>query len=215
MMTSPSGRGPLLPSGSQLKATIPLQLPEAPRMRKVHFRHPAYDISNNIMFNLYSFDHPNGGIHHQTALVACQIVADNAFDGYLSTGNKPTSPKISVEDEGVLMGIDYYFHVSHPTKPDELYKYPTIPDFHRWKFPHQCLPPLWKCLDRNLPSMQQQPKYCWVSEHGDGIEKAHLIPSARAETLALNQVGWFMNNDMFQYCKKEQDQDDKYNIVLL
>jgi hypothetical protein len=37
----------------------------------IRFRHPAYEDPYDIFIVLPGLDHPEGGIHHQTALLAC------------------------------------------------------------------------------------------------------------------------------------------------
>ncbi len=75
---------------------------------KVNLRHPGYE-GNNILITLPALDHPEGGIHHETARVACAIVADNRWDGYLSETER--REEISMPPDGVLRKPEYYFHV--------------------------------------------------------------------------------------------------------
>ena len=59
---------------------------------KIEFKHPAYPESENVFLSLVGFDEfkreadatTEVGLHHGTALIACGIVAGNAFDGYFS-----------------------------------------------------------------------------------------------------------------------------------
>jgi hypothetical protein len=43
----------------------------------VTFRHPGYPDEHNIIMILPALDHAQGGIHHETALIARAVVAGN------------------------------------------------------------------------------------------------------------------------------------------
>ncbi|OCK93236.1 uncharacterized protein K441DRAFT_149797 [Cenococcum geophilum 1.58] len=43
----------------------------------VYLCHPGYSETGNILMVLSALDHPQGGIHHETARIACAIVANN------------------------------------------------------------------------------------------------------------------------------------------
>ncbi|KAG9511535.1 hypothetical protein KCU85_g10076, partial [Aureobasidium melanogenum] len=48
----------------------------------VTFRHPGYRDEHNIIMVLPALDDAQGGIHHETALTACAIVAGNRWNGF-------------------------------------------------------------------------------------------------------------------------------------
>ncbi|KAI9769518.1 MAG: hypothetical protein M1840_003995 [Geoglossum simile] len=48
------------------------------------FHHPGYSDGEDILLALSAVDHPDGGLHHQTALDALGIIAANAIGGYLT-----------------------------------------------------------------------------------------------------------------------------------
>jgi hypothetical protein len=54
-------------------------------------------------------DHANGGIHHETARIACAIVAGNRWDGYFT--ETPGGERVSADKNELLTKSDYYFHV--------------------------------------------------------------------------------------------------------
>ena len=90
----------------KLPCTLP---PEYPSRRQVTILHPAYDSPGNVLLVFSATDHPSGAIHHETALVACGIVAGNRWDGYF-TKNK-NGPRIDLKSNGLLTQRRYYFHV--------------------------------------------------------------------------------------------------------
>ncbi|KAH6636842.1 hypothetical protein F5144DRAFT_591857 [Chaetomium tenue] len=60
------------------------------------------------------------GLHHRTALTACQIVANNAFDGFLALDRAGTQPvNASVPIVGILTASEYYFIRAHLVPTNE------------------------------------------------------------------------------------------------
>jgi len=51
---------------------------------RVYVRHPGYSDTGNTLMVLPALDHPQGGIHHETARIACAIVANNRWEGFLT-----------------------------------------------------------------------------------------------------------------------------------
>jgi hypothetical protein len=63
---------------------------------------------------LPALDDARGGIHHETALIACAVVAGNRWNGFLSedrTGSGVLTPR-----DGVLRGKEYYFRLPDDAK---------------------------------------------------------------------------------------------------
>lgn len=161
--------------------------------RRITFRHPGYGDGVNILLTLSAFD--NGGIHYETALVACAIVAGNRWDGYFKT----TRDQLDAVTDTVLTAKTYYFYV--PPQPAEGadWQYPTSPSFEHWKFP-ETLPPSWITRTQqpgNFPystsivsnSIRMQP--CTVTGHGDAVQAAFIVPQSEFE--------WFLKNNMSDY----------------
>ncbi|KAL9597960.1 MAG: hypothetical protein Q9219_004791 [cf. Caloplaca sp. 3 TL-2023] len=81
--------------------------------RSICFRHPAIPrAEGNLLFVLDGHDNADGLLHHETAWLACAIVAGNRWDGYLATS--PAGPAIDVPKDGLLGEENYYFIVPHP-----------------------------------------------------------------------------------------------------
>ncbi|KAI9764989.1 MAG: hypothetical protein M1840_007911 [Geoglossum simile] len=182
--------------------------------RYITFRHPAYPSQSNILLTLQAYDLPKGGLHHETARIACGIVAGNAWNGYFaySPGGEPVELD---PDEALSAECDYYFHVPHPegsTGQDDvstspIYKYPVCPTFRQWVFPHDNFPPSWHRPTPEAPSsyscpISQTPSYlsfavfardgsCRMTNHRDGTQCAHICP--RGEN------SWFSRNNMGRY----------------
>lgn len=82
------------------------QLFAATRQQKnVFFYHPGYQDGHNLLLNLPALD--AGGIHHETARIACAILAACRFDGYLSMSQN--GPKIPDRPDDILQHKKYYF----------------------------------------------------------------------------------------------------------
>jgi hypothetical protein len=80
----------------------------------VTFRHPGYSDEHNIIMVLPALDDAQGGLHHETALIACAVVAGNRWDGFLSeqrTGSGVLTPR-----DGVFRGKEYYFRLPGDAK---------------------------------------------------------------------------------------------------
>lgn len=100
-------------------------------------------------------------------------------------------------------------------------KYPVIPSFHHWRFPHGQLPPLWRDLRINDFSMarpiidgpsaaRDRDISCRLSGYMDALESAHLVPAS--ERL------WFASNQMDKYCRmplRVSCIDDDNNMLVL
>jgi hypothetical protein len=81
----------------------------------ISFRHPAYPSAGgcNVLLILQAYDHPSGGLHHETGRIACGIVANNAWDGYFS--ETAGGPPLNLGPDAILpAGKTYFFHVPHP-----------------------------------------------------------------------------------------------------
>ncbi|TIA35912.1 hypothetical protein D6C78_05798 [Aureobasidium pullulans] len=135
--------------------------------------------------------------------------------------------------EPVLMEAEYYFHVPRPSRhhsdpgqqeqeedqqqeqrrheggqdgQDE-YRYPVVPSFKHWRFPHSCLPPSWPqspsegtdgamamqavSISSASQAVRDRDGSCRLSGFGDQIERAHLCPRSEVE--------WFLDQDMDRY----------------
>lgn len=55
----------------------------ADQERRIEFLHPGY-LRKITILDLNALDIQEGGLHHQTALTACGIVAGNCWDGWLT-----------------------------------------------------------------------------------------------------------------------------------
>lgn len=56
------------------------------RDNTIKIKHPGYpdDYEQNVLMMLYAFDCQGGGLHCGTALIACALVAGNAWNGYFT-----------------------------------------------------------------------------------------------------------------------------------
>lgn len=194
-----------------------LESPSPPHSYRTSFRHPAYPDNSNVLLTLHAWDRPEGGIHYGLAQTACAIIANNRFDGYLSL-TRDGSVRIEADWDACLPAHPngYYFHVPGSALPDSEnhhpssdqdpqlrpYKWPFVPSFLDWQFPHN-LPEQWKrCATVQVDSantaqsdqagaVQQRDIVCRVSRHSTSTEAAHLIP--------LHEMAWYNANSMSKY----------------
>jgi hypothetical protein len=80
----------------------------------VIFRHPGYPDEHNIIMVLPALDDAQGGLHPETALIACAVVAGNRWDGFLS--EQRTGSGVLTPQDGVLRGKEYYFRLPGDAK---------------------------------------------------------------------------------------------------
>ncbi|KAF2963677.1 hypothetical protein GQX73_g9910 [Xylaria multiplex] len=198
--------------------------------RLISFRHPAYPVSANDLISLSATDdEPVPGIDYNLALVACGIVACNkwhqAWFGEICEGRDEEQNRyrrVSRPENGILPYKEspYYFFINEDVK----YKYPVIPSFDHWPFPHNNLPNEWKrmCLPSTsggeTVTIPEDPRAaafmrdrgCRVTGYLQGIEIAHLVPT--------QTMGWFEANAMQRYCRRSvcvNPIDDEANMIML
>ncbi|KAI1154765.1 hypothetical protein F4825DRAFT_145323 [Nemania diffusa] len=128
-----------------LRNPLPLPRPTAP-LPEVAFCHPYYDPPHDVLFRLPRLDHNNSslvkGIHYGTAFAACQIIANNASDGYLAT-DRAGKHRVTCTYDSLLTSAKYWFFDAAPTTDPSSstvhpkLPYPVVPSFQDWAFPHQ------------------------------------------------------------------------------
>ncbi|KAK0712180.1 hypothetical protein B0T21DRAFT_297413 [Apiosordaria backusii] len=181
--------------------------------REICFRHPAYPSSAPDLLVLTAAD-SDGGLDFDVALVSCCIVADVRWDdGYLAQkdvaggSSNQSFRRIDRPPDGTLRGREFFFCIAG--REPSSFKYPVIPSFHHWRFPHSGfdeageargdLPPPWRSL--RLPELApprptvmgpaaalSRDITCRVSGYMDAVENAHLVP--------VGERLWFISNGM-------------------
>ncbi|KAH8757988.1 hypothetical protein F5883DRAFT_683274, partial [Diaporthe sp. PMI_573] len=135
------------------------------------------------------------GVHYRTALLAAQIIANNAFStGYLSIdreGKKPVDDL--VPRDGILVEREYYIVVAGY---DQTNPYPVVPSWEDWQFPHDNFPSsddndndIWP---KSSP-VDPLPSRCAVTASSLGPTRAHLIPKLEDKWLRRNGMAWITN----------------------
>ncbi|OIW25614.1 hypothetical protein CONLIGDRAFT_647355 [Coniochaeta ligniaria NRRL 30616] len=169
------------------------------------FRHPGYSHTCwDYILSLPRVDtHPSEpneyGVHHATALLACQIIGNNAFDGYLST-SRENPEKITTPADGVLMEANYFFIVPGNAK------YPVVPSFQDWKFPQTEFESLW--WPNITTGLLDLVSGCAVTQCAYSLEKAHLVPQT--------EKVWYRRNSMFTHsCGQLGGIDNNANLLYL
>jgi hypothetical protein len=184
------------------------------RPRRIFFHHPAYEYQRLLDLPALDGNEMIGfGIHHATALMICGIIAGNVWDGWF-TLDRGVGPRVTLDIDGLLTEQEYWFHVPRPIHGEdderrslEPYKYPVVPSFWHWRFPHNNPPPGWSfALDgstqdepdvppssvSNLSQMvKDRDKNCRLSGWRDRLHAAHLCPGA--------ELAWFREHDMDKY----------------
>jgi hypothetical protein len=184
------------------------------------FKHPAYQdqLDDNDLFSLWAWDSPSGGLCHETALLACAIIACNATDGFLSK-DQTGLERLDLKDNPILSSAVYYFHVPSPdraydTQPQpqpQPYAYPVCVSFDHWRYPHDAdsfpawMQPWATTADpepqeqlMDTPSVSNvsaavvaRDRTCILTGEGDSLDRAHICPRSAQE--------WFHKNRMQRY----------------
>lgn len=92
-----------------------VSLPKNNDSYNVHFRHPGYPDTNNILLVLPALDSSGGGIHHETARIACAIIANCTWEGFLTETRR--GQRIATEANSLLTLKNYYFWIKED--PDD------------------------------------------------------------------------------------------------
>ncbi|KAL2258286.1 hypothetical protein VTK26DRAFT_8451 [Humicola hyalothermophila] len=154
---------------------------------RINFLHPGYP-RKAVLLSLLALD--DGGIDFDTALVACGVIAGNRWsDGFFSLDRSGTV-RVERPDGGILREPQYYFQLPGPLEPP----YPTVPRFSDWRFPHDELPPLWQRWAADMAATRverEATQRCVVTNYGDGLEIAHLLPASEND--------WWFSNEMQGY----------------
>ncbi|KAH8745277.1 hypothetical protein F5883DRAFT_721947 [Diaporthe sp. PMI_573] len=173
------------------------------------------------------------GVHYRTALVACQIVADNSFDGYLATDRDGLKNVIAPPDS-TLTEDTYWFIASRPhdnSHTDGRDVYAVTPRFEDWAFPHDRFAALgWlKAPTTTTFAASESPissstttiplgpppppptgrRRYLISNTSYALHRCHIIPSGQASA----QTQWFAANVMVNYARGNKLIDNEGNIV--
>lgn len=169
------------------RPTVVFDVERMPRRpESVRVRHPGNALSF-LSLPAYDVCGSQFGIHHETILAACRIVACNE-PGYLSTSRGRASAGVGVDLDSVIPYGTYYYHLDTlPTDP----LYPICRNFRSWKFPHNNFPPSWDdgglahdkdFLGSHWSTLSQRIKnrdgVCRLSGWKDNLATAHVVPKA-------------------------------------
>ncbi|KAJ8133019.1 hypothetical protein O1611_g604 [Lasiodiplodia mahajangana] len=185
----------------------------------VAFFHPAYSDSAPPLLTLAAVDwfwdswgsrRKVRGIQYETALTACGIVACNRWDGYFAMKHEKRGEPvrwIPVYNSILRVGAEYtyYFIINSPN-----YRYPVVPSFDHWRFPHDNLPPRWGELSK-FPSMRccTTKRGCDSDDEGEGDCRCAKYEGYStcfkqtpfASVAPFTHESWYESNQMEKYCR--------------
>ncbi|KAI4127093.1 MAG: hypothetical protein LQ338_003379 [Usnochroma carphineum] len=189
----------------------------------VEFKHPAYPGECDTFLVVSALDHPSGGLHYDTAKVACGIIAGNNWEGYFTA--EKNGPPIPLKGDDILPRGKWYFYLpSYPYDSIDA-SYPITPNFSQWKFPHHNLPENWQLppevprrnphkarSNASLAVAVKDGDQCRVSGRKEQCRSAHVVP--------VEEDDWFHANQMSQYVFDIQRRSrsaisDVNNLMLL
>ncbi|KAF9883280.1 hypothetical protein FE257_003800 [Aspergillus nanangensis] len=178
---------------------------DSDHFRKVKFLHPGYPDNANILLVLPAFD--SGGIHYETARIACGILANCRWDGYFRAVKN--GPRVEAGVDAILTNPEYYYCVDG----DE--EYPVVPSFDHLRFP-SVLPNSWSdnvFAPIQPPTSDRVPdrdQTCRITCSSLPNEIAHVVPAA--------QEDWWRANSMFLYATRpgsSMDTNCPDNAIIL
>ncbi|KAI0878777.1 hypothetical protein GGS24DRAFT_441962 [Hypoxylon argillaceum] len=197
-------------NNSSLKAVV--ILPPLSRPPTIHgegeieFRHPGYTPPCDTLFMLPRLDHSSAsslkGVHYSTALTACQIIANNAFNGYLAT-DREGRERVDLNADHLLTESQYWFFASSTYQ--NLNPYPIVPSFQDWAFPHQ-ENARWPLPTDIIMDPDTSDPRCIITQTTALVNKAHLIPAA--------DENWFKANVMSRYGNHSDTNQNSNKITL-
>ena len=198
---------------------------EAPRPsfipRQINIYHPGYENDPAPLLLFWGYDSTEGDLWHDFAQVACAIISNNRFDGWLSTSRDPQSSRCSGE---LLAPGDYWWHlpggkttalrcaIRYLHYLDSTEPYAVVPDFRSWQFP-RVFPEAWK----THVAMAEQPETkCQVSQEVHTLTEAHIVPSSETDWFLKSGLVFSYGLDMrFGGTELENDIDNPNNLILL
>lgn len=209
----------------------------------ITFRHPGYQLEHDRLFRLACFDTASG-LHYGTAHTVCAIIANNAFDGYLTATRD--GPRLELEYDDLLTAREYWFHVSQPpltrqaeTHNTSYYRYPIVASFADWRFPHeyfsgwpgdQCSrhylenwgpahspPSMLTPTSRGVPTSASQVSRCVRSQGPICPISAAVDYLELAHIIPASEDLWFSRNYMTRYSSRPDSYGlkDTDNLVAL
>lgn len=146
----------------------------------VIFLHPGYADNDNFLLKLPAFD--SGGIHHDTARIACAILAACRWDGFLSSTRNGTPLPAGPDD--VLPPGRYYFCIEGEDQ------YPVVPNFDHFICPDILPPPYTYApiLSSTGDDAVRRDRTCRITASSLPNETAHIIPSAQSDWWQRNRM---------------------------
>ncbi len=190
---------------------------------KVIIRHPGYASEGDTLLTLPAFDKRIGGLHYDTARVACGIIAGNRWDGYFARDTEGEDTDLGHTSDGILPVGVYYFHFKdrdgslrpHCLATKALLmscslgsvekNYPIVPTFSQWAFPHAKLPPEWESTpssSSNLPptSSRSNTTTALAIRYGGLCRMSfHSEACEKAHLCPVSENDWFHSQKMQNY----------------
>ncbi|KAI1123847.1 hypothetical protein F5Y10DRAFT_285591 [Nemania abortiva] len=173
---------------------------------EIQFCHPGYTPPHDVLFTLPRLDTTSAalerlykGVHYGTALLACQVIANNA-EGYLTYDREGSDP-VELETDDVLTESQYWFFTEFPRRNP----YPVVPSFRDWAFPHGSPLLAWP-RPQYMANTDTADGRCNITQTAGLVSTAHLVPVADEE--------WYKINAMSRHGDHHDVNQDANKIVL-
>ncbi|KAB8356469.1 hypothetical protein FH972_024052 [Carpinus fangiana] len=135
--------------------------------------HPGYD-EERVILRLLAYSKDNGRgpwVDYNFAHDMCMAVTGNVHPGHFTLTRAADSPKVGVEERGLVASEKYFFHLPET-------QYAVVRSFRDLRFSPEHVPAHWR---KACPSMTREADHvsesCCVSGEDMLVQDAHLIPS--------------------------------------
>ncbi|TRX89927.1 hypothetical protein FHL15_009199 [Xylaria flabelliformis] len=172
----------------------------------IAFFHPSYPDTAPPLLTLAAIDYVLKGariirgIDYDTAKAACGIVACNRYDEgayFALKDRRGVYTRLDRPVDGLLHAggdVMFYFIVDTP-----IFRYPVVPSFDHWRFPHGGLPSRWA----RLPGPQHMIDGLDSRVGCDGIgDPLCLRETDIARVAPFSHMSWCDSNLMEKFCRK-------------
>ncbi|KAI7909746.1 hypothetical protein M9X92_011475 [Pyricularia oryzae] len=157
------------------------------RIPIVRIRHPAYNLTGPSLLDLPAVDGDCTSLDYELALTGIWLAMRATRRQLLALYNGSEGKELEN-------------------------KYPVVPSFDHWRFPHGKLPKIWRDLvisPHNYPpstkggglAALQRDQTCRISGHSHGLDTAHLVPAVYSS--CRRSVPKWINNDKNLLCLRK------------
>ncbi|KAM7195707.1 hypothetical protein V8F33_006556 [Rhypophila sp. PSN 637] len=132
-----------------------------------------------------SKDGATPGIHYETVLTACAIIAGNQFGKVHLERDQPADEHtVDLKNDDILPGGVYRLLIDNTQQND----YRTVKNFRDWQFPHGRLPESWTAAKRSFARIPRKQDVCAVSAKTTSVYQVSILSNLEEEWWTANRM---------------------------